>query len=285
VPIPRWRAAWAWPAARSSGAIARWGAPAWCWGHLELATRAHLRGHPGDAFDPSSRASTPACFDRRQCAWEKNAATFAPTAHPARQVAGLEKNATHWPDLDALTMIMDITKFSSACRTAIRSCWWIACWSSTKGKRIRALKNVHEIERAVFHWSLPAFDRDARCADARGAGPGSAILAFDNLGVLPDDKTVFYFVASTSALQAAVEPGDQIVRTPRWSAARRASCDSSTQGLRGRRGRGAGGIMCTMRRDRLSSRTPTVSAWRPCIPPRSSTVGPADGSVHVGPTA
>jgi 3-hydroxyacyl-[acyl-carrier-protein] dehydratase len=40
----------------------------------------------------------------------------------------------------------------------------------------------------------------------------AAILAFDNAGVRPDDKTVFYFVGIDNArFKRPVEPGDQLM--------------------------------------------------------------------------
>ena len=67
-----------------------------------------------------------------------------------------------------------------------------------KGKRIKAVKNVSINGPGVL--MLEALAQAA------------ALLAFDTLGVTPDDKTVYYFAGIDGArFKRPVEPGDQLI--------------------------------------------------------------------------
>ena len=80
-----------------------------------------------------------------------------------------------------------------------------------KGKRIKALKNV-TMNEPFFTGHFPNRPVMPGVMMLEALAQASAILAFDNLGVLPDDNTVFYFVGIDNArFKKPVEPGDQLV--------------------------------------------------------------------------
>jgi len=80
-----------------------------------------------------------------------------------------------------------------------------------KGKRIKAIKNV-TMNEPFFTGHFPHRPVMPGVMMLEALAQASAILAFDNLGVLPDDKTVFYFVGIDNArFKKPVEPGDQLV--------------------------------------------------------------------------
>ena len=80
-----------------------------------------------------------------------------------------------------------------------------------KGKRIKALKNV-TMNEPFFTGHFPHRPVMPGVMMLEAMAQASAILAFDNLGVLPDDNTVFYFVGIDNArFKKPVEPGDQLM--------------------------------------------------------------------------
>ena len=79
------------------------------------------------------------------------------------------------------------------------------------GKRIRALKNV-TMNEPFFVGHFPHRPVMPGVLILEALAQAAAILAFDNLGVRPDDKTVFYFVGIDRArFKRPVEPGDQLI--------------------------------------------------------------------------
>jgi 3-hydroxyacyl-[acyl-carrier-protein] dehydratase len=80
-----------------------------------------------------------------------------------------------------------------------------------KGVRIKALKNV-TMNEPFFTGHFPHRPVMPGVLMLEALAQASAILAFDNLGVLPDDNTVFYFAGIDNArFKRPVEPGDQLV--------------------------------------------------------------------------
>jgi 3-hydroxyacyl-[acyl-carrier-protein] dehydratase len=80
-----------------------------------------------------------------------------------------------------------------------------------KGKRIKAIKNV-TMNEPFFTGHFPHRPVMPGVMMLEALAQAAAILAFDNLGVLPDDNTVFYFVGIDNArFKKPVEPGDQLV--------------------------------------------------------------------------
>jgi 3-hydroxyacyl-[acyl-carrier-protein] dehydratase len=80
-----------------------------------------------------------------------------------------------------------------------------------KGKRIKALKNV-TMNEPYFVGHFPHRPVMPGVMILEALAQAAAILAFDNMGVFPDDKTVFYFAGIDAArFKRPVEPGDQLV--------------------------------------------------------------------------
>jgi 3-hydroxyacyl-[acyl-carrier-protein] dehydratase len=80
-----------------------------------------------------------------------------------------------------------------------------------KGVRIKALKNV-TMNEPFFTGHFPHRPVMPGVLMLEALAQASAILAFDNLGVMPDDNTVFYFAGIDNArFKRPVEPGDQLV--------------------------------------------------------------------------
>jgi 3-hydroxyacyl-[acyl-carrier-protein] dehydratase len=80
-----------------------------------------------------------------------------------------------------------------------------------KGKRIRALKNV-SINEPFFQGHFPHRPVMPGVLMLEALAQTAALLAFDTLGVTPDDKTVYYFAGIDGArFKRPVEPGDQLI--------------------------------------------------------------------------
>ena len=83
--------------------------------------------------------------------------------------------------------------------------------SIDKGKSIQALKNV-SINEPYFtgHFTHRPVMPGVLMLEAMAQA--AALLAFDTLGVTPDDKTVYYFAGIDGArFKRPVEPGDQLI--------------------------------------------------------------------------
>ena len=79
-----------------------------------------------------------------------------------------------------------------------------------KGKRIRAIKNV-TINEPFFNGHFPHRPVMPGVLMLESMAQAAALLAFDTLGVTPDDKTVYYFAGIDGArFKRPVEPGDQL---------------------------------------------------------------------------
>ena len=80
-----------------------------------------------------------------------------------------------------------------------------------KGKSIKALKNV-TINEPFFMGHFPHRPVMPGVLMLEAMAQAAALLAFDTLGVKPDDKTVYYFAGIDGArFKRPVEPGDQLV--------------------------------------------------------------------------
>ena len=79
------------------------------------------------------------------------------------------------------------------------------------GKTIRAQKNV-TMNEPFFAGHFPNRPVMPGVMMLEALAQASAILAFDNIDVRPDDKTVFYFVGIDNArFKRPVGPGDQLM--------------------------------------------------------------------------
>jgi len=80
-----------------------------------------------------------------------------------------------------------------------------------KGKKIRALKNI-SINEPFFTGHFPHRPVMPGVLMLEALAQAAALLAFDTLGVTPDDKTVYYFAGIDGArFKRPVEPGDQLI--------------------------------------------------------------------------
>ena len=80
-----------------------------------------------------------------------------------------------------------------------------------KGKRIKALKNV-SINEPYFMGHFPHYPVMPGVMMLEAMAQAAALLAFDSMGVTPDDKTVYYFAGIDGArFKRPVEPGDQLI--------------------------------------------------------------------------
>jgi 3-hydroxyacyl-[acyl-carrier-protein] dehydratase len=80
-----------------------------------------------------------------------------------------------------------------------------------KGKSIQALKNV-TINEPFFNGHFPHRPVMPGVLMLEALAQAAALLAFDTLGVTPDDKTVYYFAGIDGArFKRPVEPGDQLI--------------------------------------------------------------------------
>ncbi len=80
-----------------------------------------------------------------------------------------------------------------------------------KGKRIKALKNV-SINEPFFMGHFPHRPVMPGVLMLEAMAQAAALLAFDTLNVVPDEKTVYYFAGIDGArFKRPVEPGDQLI--------------------------------------------------------------------------
>ena len=80
-----------------------------------------------------------------------------------------------------------------------------------KGVRIKAIKNV-TINEPFFTGHFPHRPVMPGVLMLEAMAQAAALLAFETLGVVPDDKTVYYFAGIDAArFKRPVEPGDQLV--------------------------------------------------------------------------
>lgn len=79
------------------------------------------------------------------------------------------------------------------------------------GQRIKALKNV-TINEPFFTGHFPHRPVMPGVLMLEAMAQAAALLTFHTLGVMPDDKTVYYFAGIDGArFKRPVEPGDQLV--------------------------------------------------------------------------
>jgi 3-hydroxyacyl-[acyl-carrier-protein] dehydratase len=80
-----------------------------------------------------------------------------------------------------------------------------------KGKSIKALKNV-TINEPFFVGHFPHRPVMPGVLMLEAMAQVAALLAFDTLGVTPDNKTIYYFAGIDGArFKRPVEPGDQLI--------------------------------------------------------------------------
>ena len=117
-----------------------------------------------------------------------------------------------------------------------------------KGKRILALKNV-TMNEPFFTGHFPNRPVMPGVMMLEALAQAAAILAFDNVGVMPDDKTVFYFVGIDNArFKRPVEPGDQLMLHATLDRSRAGIVKFTAHAKVGEHVVVSADLMCTMRR-------------------------------------
>ena len=116
------------------------------------------------------------------------------------------------------------------------------------GKRILALKNV-TMNEPFFTGHFPNRPVMPGVMILEALAQAAAILAFDDVGVRPDDNTVFYFVGIDNArFKRPVEPGDQLMLDVTLERAKAGIVKFSARALVGEAIAAQAELMCTMRR-------------------------------------
>ena len=116
------------------------------------------------------------------------------------------------------------------------------------GKRIRALKNV-TINEPFFTGHFPYRPVMPGVLMLEAMAQAAALMAFDSLGVLPDDQTVVYFAGIDGArFKRPVEPGDQLILEAELDRARAGIYKFKARAKVGDEVACEAELMCTMRR-------------------------------------
>ena len=116
-----------------------------------------------------------------------------------------------------------------------------------KGKRITALKNV-SMNEPYFVGHFPHRPVMPGVMMLEALAQASAILAFDDAGVLPDANNVFYFVGIDGArFKRPVEPGDQLMLHSQFERSRGGIIKFSSQATVAGATAVEAELMCTMR--------------------------------------
>jgi 3-hydroxyacyl-[acyl-carrier-protein] dehydratase len=117
-----------------------------------------------------------------------------------------------------------------------------------KGKRIKAIKNV-SINEPFFLGHFPHRPVMPGVLMLEALAQAAALLAFDTLGVVPDDKTVYYFAGIDGArFKRPVEPGDQLVLDVELDRAKAGIFKFNAKALVDGQIAVEAQLMCTMRR-------------------------------------
>lgn len=116
-----------------------------------------------------------------------------------------------------------------------------------KGKRIKALKNV-TINEPFFSGHFPHRPVMPGVLMLEALAQTAALLAFDTLGVRPDEKTVYYFAGIDGArFKRPVEPGDQLTLEVELDRMKSGIFKFNSRASVGSELAVEAGLMCTMR--------------------------------------
>jgi 3-hydroxyacyl-[acyl-carrier-protein] dehydratase len=117
-----------------------------------------------------------------------------------------------------------------------------------KGNRILALKNV-TINEPYFMGHFPHRPVMPGVLMLEALAQAAAILAFETLDVMPDDKTVYYFAGIDGArFKRPVEPGDQLLLEVKLDRMKSGIFKFKARALVGEELAVQAELMCTMRR-------------------------------------
>lgn len=117
-----------------------------------------------------------------------------------------------------------------------------------KHKYIRALKNV-TINEHFFAGHFPARPVMPGVLMLEALAQAAAVLSFESSGLLPDDRTVYYFAGIDGArFKRVVEPGDQLLLNVDLDRVRSGIWKYRAQALVGSELAVEAELLCTMRR-------------------------------------
>ena len=116
------------------------------------------------------------------------------------------------------------------------------------GKRIKALKNV-TINEEFFNGHFPHRPVMPGVLMLEALAQAAAILAFETLGVIPDEKTMYYFAGIDAVrFKRPVEPGDQLTLDVTLERMKAGLFKFKGRALVGEELAVEADLMCTMRR-------------------------------------
>ena len=116
------------------------------------------------------------------------------------------------------------------------------------GKHIRALKNV-TINEPFFEGHFPHRPVMPGVLMLEALAQAAALLAFETLNVVPDDKTVYYFAGIDGArFKRPVEPGDQLLLEVELERSKAGIFKFKARAKVGEEVAVEADLMCTMRR-------------------------------------
>jgi 3-hydroxyacyl-[acyl-carrier-protein] dehydratase len=117
-----------------------------------------------------------------------------------------------------------------------------------KGKRIKAIKNV-SINEPFFMGHFPHRPVMPGVLMLEALAQAAALLAFDMMDVVPDEKTVYYFAGIDGArFKRPVEPGDQLTLDVELDRMKAGIFKFNAKASVGDRTAVEAQLMCTMRR-------------------------------------
>ncbi|HEX6705480.1 MAG TPA: 3-hydroxyacyl-ACP dehydratase FabZ [Albitalea sp.] len=116
-----------------------------------------------------------------------------------------------------------------------------------KGKRIKAIKNV-TINEPFFEGHFPYRPVMPGVLMLEALAQAAALLSFESLGRVPDEKTVYYFAGIDGArFKRPVEPGDQLILDVELLRHKAGIFKYHARGLVGQELAVEAELMCTMR--------------------------------------
>lgn len=117
-----------------------------------------------------------------------------------------------------------------------------------KGVRIKALKNV-TINEPFFVGHFPRRPVMPGVLILEALAQAAAVLSFETVGLLPDEKTVYYFAGIDGArFKRVVEPGDQLTLNVELDRVRAGIWKYRTRATVGEELAAEADMLCTMRR-------------------------------------
>lgn len=117
-----------------------------------------------------------------------------------------------------------------------------------KGVRIKALKNV-TINEPFFVGHFPRRPVMPGVLILEALAQAAAVLSFETVGLLPDEKTVYYFAGIDGArFKRVVEPGDQLTLNVELDRVRAGIWKYRTRATVGDELAAEADMLCTMRR-------------------------------------